>query len=105
MQEGPVGTLHPKASLKPKTGEVLVGSSPTQQHSGLEVPEEVMSLSPIAGPSWIQIQEPGEVPEEVLGERGEERGEGAVLRGRSLDRWISGSQDHWIIKTNIMAVC
>ena len=29
VQEGPVGTLHPKASLKPKTGEVVVGSSPT----------------------------------------------------------------------------
>ena len=29
VQEGLVGTLHPKASLKPKTGEVVVGSSPT----------------------------------------------------------------------------
>ena len=29
VEEGPVGTLHPKASLKPKTGEVVVGSSPT----------------------------------------------------------------------------
>ena len=28
VQEGPVGTLHPKASLKPNTGEVVVGSSP-----------------------------------------------------------------------------
>ena len=33
VQEGPVGTLHPKASLKPNTGEVVVGSSPTLQHS------------------------------------------------------------------------
>ena len=33
VQEGPVGTLHPKASLKPNTGEVVVGSSPTLHHS------------------------------------------------------------------------
>ena len=29
VQEGLVRTLHPKASLKPKNGEVVVGSSPT----------------------------------------------------------------------------
>ena len=29
VQERPVGTLHPKASLKPKTGEVVVGTYPT----------------------------------------------------------------------------
>ena len=32
VQEGQ-GTWHPKASLKPKTGEVMVGSSPPLQHS------------------------------------------------------------------------
>ena len=31
VQEGPVGTLHRKASLNPKTREVVVGSSPTLQ--------------------------------------------------------------------------
>ena len=33
VQVGPTGTLHPKASLKSKAREVVVGSSPPIQHS------------------------------------------------------------------------
>ena len=36
MQEGPDGTLHPKAFLKSNHGEVMVGSSPLPQLSSWE---------------------------------------------------------------------
>ena len=35
MQEGPDGTLHSKAFLNPKAGEVVVGSSPPTSGSGI----------------------------------------------------------------------
>ena len=35
VQEGPEGTLHSKGILKPKTGEVLVGSSPPPAVAGI----------------------------------------------------------------------